>query len=80
MDYCDGSQPAIRDKVPKPSCTIPLTTLYASPYSLPLGAQIEVRVTAKNIYGDSDTSEVSSSNAIIQYVPDAPVNLATNTA
>lgn len=78
LTYCDGSKPYIRDALPKPTCTIPLTTLYADPYNLPLGAKIEVRVTAKNPYGDSDVSDVGSSNAIIQYVPDAPVSLETN--
>lgn len=62
MFYCDASQPEIRDRL---NCTIPLTTFYADPYSLLLGAEIKVRVTAKNAYGDSDISEVSSSNAII---------------
>jgi len=75
MSYCDASQPSIRDPT---ICTIPLTVLYAAPYSLPLKSLIEVRVTAKNNYGDSITSEVGG-NAIIQYVPDAPVSLSTNT-
>ncbi len=51
--------------------------LYAAPYSLPLGAKIEVKVTAFNAYGTSLTSDVGSSSAIIQYVPDAPKSLAT---
>lgn len=77
MTHCDASQPATRDVL---TCTIPLTVLYAVPYSLPLGAKIEVRVTAFNAYGTSPTSDVGSSSAIIQYVPDAPKSLATNAA
>ena len=77
MDYCDAAMPSIRDDT---KCTIPLTVLYATPYLLPLGTAIEVRVTAKNLYGSSITSEVGSSTAIIQYVPDAPVSLTTNAA
>jgi len=53
--------------------------LYADPYFLPLGTAIEVRVTAFNDYGPSITSEVGSTLAIIQYVPDAPRLLTTNT-
>jgi hypothetical protein len=74
MTYCDGGQPATRDAL---TCTIPLTVLYAAPYSLPLGAKVEVRVTAFNAYGTSLTSDLGSSSAIIQYVPDAPKSLAT---
>jgi hypothetical protein len=74
MTYCDGGQPTTRDAL---TCTIPLTVLYAAPYSLPLGAKVEVRVTAFNAYGTSLTSDVGSSSAIIQYVPDAPKSLAT---
>jgi hypothetical protein len=74
MTYCDGGQPATRDAL---TCTIPLTVLYAAPYSLPLGAKVEVKVTAFNAYGTSLTSDVGSSSAIIQYVPDAPKSLAT---
>jgi hypothetical protein len=74
MTFCDASQPTTRNAL---TCTIPLTVLYAAPYSLPLGAKIEVRVTAFNAYGTSLTSDVGSSIAIIQYVPDAPKALTT---
>lgn len=53
---------------------MPLASFTAAPYSLSLGASIDVKVIAYNIYGDSATSEVGS-GATVVLVPDSPINL-----
>jgi hypothetical protein len=55
-------------------CIVPLSVLYAEPYSLVLREEIRVKIVASNFYGDSVASEVGS-GAIIWVVPDAPINL-----
>jgi hypothetical protein len=55
-------------------CTVWLATLTADPFFLTLGDPIQVKITAYNAYGVSDESEVGG-GALIQLVPDAPVNL-----
>lgn len=56
------------------SCEINLSTLTAEPYNLVLGEEISAKVTAINYYGPSDQS-VAGTGAVIQLVPDAPINL-----
>lgn len=55
-------------------CIVPLSVLYAEPYSLVLREEIKVKIVASNFYGDSIASEVGS-GAIVWVVPDAPINL-----
>jgi hypothetical protein len=51
----------------------------ASPYSLPWGSSIKVRVSAKNIVGSSPFSSTGN-GAIILTFPDAPLSLMKVTA
>ena len=68
---CDGSTAVIRDAT---SCSIPISVLTASPYSLPWGSNVYAKVIAYNDYGDSLVSDPGS-EAIILTIPDAPVGL-----
>lgn len=56
------------------TCTIPIATLKAAPYSLEWGSSVYAKVIAINIYGDSDES-VEGNGAIIVTTPDAPTTL-----
>lgn len=49
---------------------VPISTLIASPYTLPYGSSIWARVTATNQFGTSDYGE--GNGAIILTVPTAP--------
>lgn len=53
---------------------VPLSSLTSAPYSLSLGATVDVKVVAFNFYGDSEQSDVGS-GATIVLVPDSPTNL-----
>ena len=78
LTNCDGSVYAVFTST---ACTVPLTSLYASPFSLTLGMSVQVQVIAYNSYGDSDPSDLGN-GALIVFVPDAPTNLindSTNT-
>lgn len=55
-------------------CTITLETLKASPFNLVKDDPVNVRIVSVNMYGDSTESETGV-GAVIQLVPDAPVNL-----
>jgi hypothetical protein len=69
---CDGSDSTI---ITNTECTIPLATFTAEPFGLSLGEDINIKVSAYNAYGESPVSEVGG-GAVIQLVPDAPINLA----
>jgi hypothetical protein len=58
---------------------MPLSVLYASPFSLVLGDHIYAKIIAINSYGDSLASEPGDGAAVV-FLPDAPVNLANNAA
>lgn len=58
---------------------MPLTELYASPFSMILGDHIYATITANNLYGSS-LSSVPGDGAAIVYLPDAPLYLANNPA
>ena len=51
-----------------------LVTLRSSPFNLVFGDSIDVKIISVNVYGDSVLSTVGS-GAVIQLVPDAPINL-----
>jgi len=55
-------------------CTIPLATLTAEPFLLALDDSIDFKVLAIDAYGSSVYSAVGG-GALIQLVPDAPVEL-----
>jgi hypothetical protein len=60
------------------TCTIPVTMLRSSPFSLEWGSGVYVKVVAKNIYGSSLQSSAGN-GAIITTTPDAPISLTENT-
>ena len=57
------------------TCTVPVSSLKAEPYSLDWGVGVYVKVLAFNLYGNSDLS-LEGNGAIITTTPDAPINLA----
>jgi hypothetical protein len=61
------------------TCTIPVTVLRASPFSLAWGTSVYAKVIATNIYGNSVQS-TAGNGAVITTTPDAPINLAENTS
>jgi hypothetical protein len=71
LDYCNG---ALADIVAATECTIPLTSLTSAPFSLLLDDSIDFMVQAHNLYGSSEFSPLGG-GALIQLVPDAPINL-----
>jgi len=73
---CDGSGSTILNAR---LCSVPITTLMASPYSLNWGDSVYAKVKATNIVGDSSTSS-EGNGAVILTNPDAPVTLANNAA
>ena len=73
---CDGSLAEIRNAK---TCTIPITTLMASPFNFSWGASIYAKVVATNSFGNSLESELGN-GAIIMTKPDAPINLAETVA
>jgi len=61
------------------TCTIPVSVLRASPFSLAWGTSVYAKIIATNIYGNSLQSSAGN-GAIITTTPDAPINLAENTS
>jgi hypothetical protein len=70
-EHCNGQDPTI---IAALQCSVPLTALAASPFSLPLGDSIVVIVVATNAKGDSPTSSEGTGATMISE-PQAPVNL-----
>jgi hypothetical protein len=60
------------------TCTIPVASLRASPFSLEWGSSVYAKVVAINSYGNSLVSN-EGNGAIITTTPDAPINLTENT-
>lgn len=56
------------------TCDVPVATLQTAPFSLPYGSSIYAKVTAYNVYGDSQTSD-EGNGAVIYTYADAPVDL-----
>jgi hypothetical protein len=56
------------------TCTIPVTTLRAAPFTLAWGDHVYAKVFATNIYGNSDFS-LPGNGAMITTNPDRPINL-----
>lgn len=61
------------------TCTIPVTSLRDSPFSLSWGTSIYAKVVATNVYGSSRVSN-EGNGAIITTTPDSPLNLAEDTS
>ena len=59
---CDGTDTLI---VASTQCIVPLTTLYATPFELIKGDSIDVKVSAHNVYGESDLSPVGSGANVV---------------
>ncbi len=51
------------------TCTIPVTALRASPFSLAWGSSVYAKVVAKNLYGSSLESSAGN-DAVITTTPD----------
>jgi hypothetical protein len=68
---CNGTKSSV---VSTTTCTVPIASMRATPYSLPWGSNIRVRVSAQNIIGTSPFSVVGSGAIILTY-PDAPLSL-----
>jgi hypothetical protein len=67
---CDGTLTTIVDTR---TCSIPITTLRASPFSLAWGSSIHAIISATNVYGTSVDS-IEGNGAVILTVPVAPIN------
>ena len=64
----EGGCPGIDESVT--SCLVSMDVLTAAPFNLAFDDLVEVRITAFNSYGSSDTSEVNTDGARIRRVPD----------
>jgi hypothetical protein len=71
LEYCNG---AVEPILTNTECTVPLASLIAEPFLLKQADSIDFIVRATNAYGDSEYSQLGG-GALIQLVPDAPVNL-----
>lgn len=58
---------------------VPIYDLRAAPFSHDWGASIYAKVSATNIVGSSDESQVGN-GALILTQPDAPINLSDDTS
>jgi hypothetical protein len=68
---CDGTDATV---IQNKECTINISTLLASPYNYDGGDQIYAKVSAVNLYGESDQS-LEGSGVYYNEVPDAPLSL-----
>jgi hypothetical protein len=71
---CDGADATILSET---QCTVDVSTLKATPFSLAWGTGVYARIIATNYLGSSDASD-SGNGAIILNHPDAPLNLQNN--
>jgi hypothetical protein len=60
-------------------CTVPLSTLTSAPFSLSGGDNVNVKIVATNVKGDSQESTVGDGATVIAK-PDAPINVAEDTS
>jgi hypothetical protein len=60
------------------TCSVPVSSLRTTPYSLQWGDSVYAKVLATNIYGNSLVSD-EGNGAIITTTPDRPLNLAEDT-
>lgn len=71
---CDGSN---ADIVSASECHIPVSVLMASPFNYVWGQSISARLSASNIYGSSQVSDLGN-GAILLTNPDSPLNFQEN--
>jgi hypothetical protein len=71
---CDGEDSTILSET---QCTVTVSTLKDTPFSLAWGSGVYAIITATNYLGSSDASD-SGNGAIILNHPDAPLNLQNN--
>jgi hypothetical protein len=76
LNDCDGSLEAITDQL---YCDVKFETLMTAPFNLPLYEQINVRMVAYNIYGESELS-LTAQNLWIVWKPESVLNLRDDTA
>ena len=72
MANCNGSNLSV---ITATSCTIPISTLQASPFNLPWGASVYAKISATNIVGTSDLANAGNGGTILTN-PDPPQALA----
>jgi hypothetical protein len=74
---CDGST---ADIIANTECTIPISVLMASPYSLVAGNSVYASVVCYNGVGESPNSNVGNgATVVVSSVTDAPVDVARST-
>jgi hypothetical protein len=56
------------------TCTVPVTTLSSTPFSLAWGTSVYAKVIATNVYGNSLES-VEGNGAVITTTPDVPTSV-----
>lgn len=66
--YCDGTDSAV---LSGRTCTVPMSALRTSPFSLAFDALVEVRASARNSYGWGAASDATTVGARIRREPDA---------
>ncbi len=59
-------------------CNISLSTLKSAPYLLTKGDSIYAKVISTNLYGDSEVFSEVGNGAVIENVPDSPINLTND--
>ena len=62
------------------TCTIPMSELWASPFSLTATNPVNVKVRAINVAGDGDYSSDDTSTLLTLTAPDKPAALTEDTA
>jgi hypothetical protein len=65
--YCDGTDSSVISAL---TCTVPMSVLRASPYSLGFDALVEVRASAQNSYGWGTVSGTNAVGAQVRREPD----------
>jgi hypothetical protein len=65
--YCDGTDSSVISAL---TCTVPMSILRASPYSLAFDALVAVRVSAQNSYGWGTVSDANTVGAQVRREPD----------
>lgn len=69
--YCAGSDPSV---ILVRTCSVPVHILRGSTFNLAWGSEVYAKISAVNMYGESELSE-EGNGAVIITAPDAPINL-----
>jgi hypothetical protein len=73
---CDGTSSTI---VAANSCSVPVSSLITSPFSLPFGSSVYAKVKATNLVGSSDYSTIGNGGVLLT-TPGPPLSLSNNVA